>query len=106
MSKKNKASKQQSDARRKTTLSCHAPDAGEVFVAGTFNEWKLDEVFLKRDNSGRWSVDLELAPGRYEFKFIVDGQWCCEPGCEGEHRGCPKCVPNEHGTMNRVLEVK
>ena len=105
MSKKNKASNQQSDARRKTTLSCYASDAGEVFVAGTFNEWKPDEVLLERDKSGRWSVDLELAPGRYEFKFIVDGRWCCDEGCSGDH-SCPKCVSNAFGSMNRVLEVK
>ena len=28
-----------------------------------------------------------------------------EPGCEGEHHGCPKCCANDFGTMNRVLEV-
>tara|TARA_R110001592_G_scaffold341806_1_gene631160 strand:- start:1079 stop:1279 length:201 start_codon:yes stop_codon:yes gene_type:complete len=48
---------------------------------------------------------LPLPPGHHEFNFIVDGQWCCEPGCEGEHRGCLKCCANAFGTMNRVLEV-
>lgn len=106
MSKKAKASKRHNKSGRRTALSCHAPDAAAVFVAGTFNAWKPGEVPLKRKDAGQWSVDLDLAPGRYEFKFIVDGQWCCEPGCEGAHRGCPKCVPNDHGTMNRVLEVR
>lgn len=89
-----------------TTLSCHAPEAHAVFVAGTFNDWKPDAEPLQRGPDGNWSVALQLPPGRYEFKFIVNGQWCCEPGCEGEHRGCPKCVPNDHGTMNRLLEVR
>jgi hypothetical protein len=48
---------------------------------------------------------VALPPGRYEFKFVVDGAWCCEPGCEGPHHGCPKCVPNSSGTMNRLIEV-
>lgn len=86
-------------------FSCHAPEAQEVFVAGTFNDWDSKAAPLKKSKQGNWTAKTILAPGRYEFKFIVDGAWCCEPGCEGEHRGCPKCVPNDCGTMNRVLEV-
>lgn len=87
-------------------LSCRAPKAKAVFVAGTFNDWKPDAAPLHPDlASGKWSVTLPLPPGHYEYKFVVDGQWGCEPGCEHEYRGCPKCVPNEFGTMNRVLEV-
>ncbi len=91
---------------RKTAFSCRAPRAAAVFVAGTFNDWRPDEHPLERDEAGEWSVTLELPVGRHEFKFIVDGQWGCEPGCEHEHHGCPKCVPNEQGTMKRVLEVE
>jgi hypothetical protein len=77
-----------------------------VFVAGTFNEWKPDAAPLHRDVvSGNWTGALPLAPGHYEYKFVVDGKWCCDPGCEGEYRGCPRCVPNALGTMNRTLEV-
>jgi 5'-AMP-activated protein kinase regulatory beta subunit len=89
---------------RPIEFSCHAPSAKEVFVAGTFNDWKADAAPLRQQN-GDWTATLFLSPGRYEYKFVVDGQWCCEPGCEQEYRGCPKCVPNELGTMNRVLEV-
>jgi 5'-AMP-activated protein kinase regulatory beta subunit len=91
---------------RSVEFSCHAPQARAVFVAGTFNEWKPDAVPLRPDlQNGTWTVRLPLPQGRHEFKFVVDGEWCCEPGCEHEYRGCPKCVPNEFGTMNRVLEV-
>lgn len=86
-------------------FTCHAPEAKAVFVAGTFNDWKPDDIPLQCQSEGEWAVKVPLAAGRHEFKFIVDGQWCCEPGCEGEYHGCPKCVPNECGTMNRVLEV-
>ena len=86
-------------------FKCHAPNAQQVFVAGTFNEWKPDATPLVRDKAGEWRSSLNLPPGHYEFKFIVDGQWCCEVGCEHESSSCPKCVPNEFGTMNRVLEV-
>jgi len=86
---------------------CHAPEAKAVFVAGTFNDWKPDAAPLHHDlPKGEWTGKVKLPPGRYEYKFIVDGQWCCEPGCKGEDRGCPTCVPNEFGTMNRVLELR
>ena len=88
-------------------VSCHAPEAQAVFVAGTFNDWRPEATPLRRQADGHWRTTLPLPPGHHEFKCIVDGQWGCESGCECEHeyRGCPKCVPNEFGTMNRVLEV-
>ena len=86
-------------------FSCHAPDAQTVFVAGTFNNWNPETLPLDRQADRHWRTTLPLQPGRHEFKFIVDGQWCCEPGCEHEYRGCPKCCANALGTMNRVLEV-
>lgn len=87
-------------------FSCHAPKAKAVFVAGAFNDWKPDATPLHPHlPDGEWSVALPLATGRHKYKFVVDGQWCCEPGCKHEYRGCPKCVPNEFGAMNRVLEV-
>lgn len=93
-----------SEKKKATTISCTAPDAKSVFVAGSFNDWNPEATPMKRSADGGWSADIDLAPGRYEFKFIVDGEWCCAPGCEGEHV-CPKCVPNDCGTMNHVLDV-
>ncbi len=87
-------------------FSCHAPEAKAVFVAGTFNDWKRDATPLHIHLPNvKWTVTLPLPPGRHEYKFVVDGQWCCEPGCEHEYRGCPKCCANKFGTMNRILEV-
>ena len=86
-------------------FSCHAPKAQAVFVAGTFNGWRPKVTPLRRQPDGHWRTTLPLPPGHHEFKFIVDGQWCCEPGCQHEYHGCPKCCANEFGTMNRVLEV-
>lgn len=87
-------------------FSCLAPEAKSVFVAGTFNDWKPDATPLHNHlPNGKWAVSLPLPRGHHEYKFVIDGQWCCEPGCEREYSGCPKCVPNDFGTMNRVLEV-
>ncbi len=93
------------EKRKAATISCTAPDAKSVFVAGTFNDWNPECAPMKRSEDGQWSANFDLIPGRYEFKFIVDGEWCCAPGCEGDHV-CAKCVSNDCGTMNRVLEVQ
>ena len=98
-------SKRTESVRKGTRISCFAPDARVVFVAGSFNEWNPQVTPLIGDGDGTWDVELPLLPGRYEFKFVVDGCWCCEPGkadalCDG-----PDVVPNVFGTRNRVVDV-
>lgn len=89
-----------------TTFKCHAPDAHQVFVAGTFNQWSVDTMPMKQDRKGNWSAQVVLPLGRHEYKFLVDGVWCCEPGCDGPHAGCKGCVANAFGTMNRTIAVE
>ena len=87
-----------------TEFSCHAPEAGTVFLAGTFNDWNPAATPLTKGGDGHWKAKLELPPGRHEFKFVVDDQWCCEPGCRASTE-CPQCVPNDFGTMNRFVDI-
>ncbi len=90
-----------------TEIICAAPDAKKVFLAGTFNDWSEVDTPMKRGKGGNWMAALNLSPGHYEYKFVIDGQWCCRPGCADHvYAGCLECVPNSFGTMNRVLEVK
>tara|TARA_R110002072_G_scaffold141664_3_gene286919 strand:- start:19976 stop:20332 length:357 start_codon:yes stop_codon:yes gene_type:complete len=87
------------------TFNIRAPQAKEAYLAGSFNGWEAAALPMKRAADGEWTLSLELEPGRHEFKFVVDGAWCCESGCDGPHAGCAVCVPNDMGTMNRVVEV-
>lgn len=87
-------------------ISVRAPAAKVVFLAGTFNDWNPKSQPMKKTKSGEWVQTLDLPAGHYEYKFVIDGQWCCEPGRDKPYNGCPGCVPNQHGTMNRLLEVK
>ena len=96
--------KHKSKKTSKTAFSCHAPDAEKVFLAGEFNGWSKDGTPMKKETSGKWSVKVALDPGKYQYKFVVDGEWCCAPACSGSH-ACPDCVVNEHGTMNRIITV-
>lgn len=79
--------------------------AKEVFLVGSFNDWDPRALPMRRKSKGEWQVNLKLEPGRYEYKFVVDGEWCCAPDCDQPYDGCPHCVRNEFGTMNRVLHV-
>lgn len=96
------------DLRKRTVIACQAPDAAQVLLAGSFNGWKPEATPMKRRADGQWETSLELPPGRYEYKFIVDGRWCCEPGEPDHACTCLRegCAPNECGTLNRVLEVR
>lgn len=86
-------------------ITLAAPDAHEVFVAGSFNDWSPTANPMARDEQGWWETELELPPGNYEYKFLIDGEWCCEAGCDRPYNGCKNCAPNPFGTMNRILEV-
>lgn len=71
------------------------PDAGQVILTGSFNGWNEHALKMERMGEG-WAMELELPPGHYEYKFIVDGEWMHDPAN-------PKWVHNEHGTLNSVL---
>ncbi|HKQ47567.1 MAG TPA: glycogen-binding domain-containing protein [Phycisphaerae bacterium] len=86
-----------------TLFECRPPGAKAVFLAGTFNNWDESATPMERARDGTWRITLNLPPGRYEFKFVVDGHWCCEPNSEDEMD--PNCVPNLFGTMNHMIDI-
>ena len=75
-----------------------APD-GQAFLVGTFNQWDPAKHPMRTTpGSGLYRISLLLMPGRYEYKFVVNGDWRTDPKCPDE-------VPNEMGTMNSVITV-
>lgn len=88
-----------------TSFTWVAPTADRVFLVGTFNAWDPSATPMLRDPSGSWTLFLDLAPGTYEYKFVVDDEWCCEPCCGEGSEGAGKCVPNSFGTMNSTVTV-
>jgi hypothetical protein len=67
-------------------------------VAGTFNNWNPDANKLT-SHSDYFDTEIELAPGVYEYKFVINGQWHIDPDC-----GLWAC--NSFGTMNSVIKVE
>lgn len=82
-----------------TELRFYAPQAKRVSIAGTFNNWDAKALSAKKDTKGNWSAKVNLKPGRYEYKFVVDGNWVNDPRCTA-------CVPNSYGSQNCILEIR
>ncbi|MCI0745485.1 MAG: glycogen-binding domain-containing protein [Verrucomicrobia subdivision 3 bacterium] len=73
-------------------------EAKEVHVAGDFNNWSSHSLPMHKDGEHRWQVRVPLAPGRYEYRYIVDGDWQNDP------YACGFCL-NDFGSCNCVVEV-
>ena len=85
-------------ASSKISLELLRPEARTVFVAGSFNGWKPETTPLRALGNGRWKGDLALNPGRYEYLFVVDGQWLPDPNAR-------ETVVNPYGGRNSVVRV-
>ncbi|MCO6476619.1 MAG: glycogen-binding domain-containing protein [Phaeodactylibacter sp.] len=73
-------------------------DAQEVALAGSFNDWRTDDVRMHREGNA-WVATLELKGGKHWYKFIVDGKWIADPANPfKEHDGM--------GNINSVIIVK
>jgi 1,4-alpha-glucan branching enzyme len=96
------------DHLKSVEITCSAQDAQEVFVGGTFNGWDPSQTPLRNSADGIWRVMLRVPTGSYEYKFVVDGKWLCEPAVDEfdpKLVNSPDCVPNVFGSMNRKLDV-
>jgi 1,4-alpha-glucan branching enzyme len=83
---------------KSVSFKLFSPKAKKVSVAGSFNNWDTGKFSAKKDAKGNWTVKMDLKPGRYEYKFFVDGSWINDPEA--------KAVFNSYGTQNSVVEVK
>lgn len=74
------------------------PQATQVSVAGSFNDWTPEKNPLKPAGQNRWVADLNIQPGRHEYLFVADGQWLPDPNAR-------ETVANPFGGSNSVLTV-
>lgn len=81
-----------------TAFSVQAPEAKEVYITGDFNNWKLDDVGRMEQDNGVWRKKLNLKPGRYHYRFVVDGEWI-------EDTNNPKKETNPYGSVDSLVEI-
>jgi 1,4-alpha-glucan branching enzyme len=79
-------------------FECEDAGARKVCIAGSFNDWHPEVSEMINMGSGKWVKNLELAPGTYEYRLIVDGKWITDPRCG-------HTVPNAFGETNSLLVV-
>jgi len=79
-------------------FSFYAPLAKRVQIAGNFNEWNAGRPKFKKDTNGTWRTKLALSPGRYEYRYLVDGNW---ENAQSEH----EMIDNGMGSLNSILTV-
>ena len=77
--------------------------ASDVRIAGDFNGWVPDKgvrSLIEADDGTRvWTKILQLSPGRYEYRYVVDGEWREDPDN-------PEVMTTSVGGRNSVLVVR
>lgn len=73
-------------------------NAGSVVLAGDFNNWNPEGLFMKKEGN-EWVYTVHLSPGKHTYKYIVDGKWIIDPGNKLWEQ-------NEHGTGNSVIWIE
>ena len=98
MSRKQTRKSKQLNRSQCVRLEFARTGARDVCVAGSFNDWQPAATPMIAVGNGHWLKELALPPGRYEYRFVVDGQWIDDPLAEA-------FVPNPHGGRNWVIVV-
>ncbi len=96
--KKARIKSKQTMKRQRITFSLEALNADGVILMGDFNNWDPKVHPMKNDGGGIWNKTVMIPPGKYEYKFLADGQWIEDPRND---QNCPNCF----GTNNSVLNL-
>lgn len=80
------------------SLEFFSPQARDIYVAGSFNDWNPQANRLSPQGNGKWTTELALTPGKYEYRLVVDGVWTDDPMSA-------ESAPNPFGGFNSVLRV-
>jgi 1,4-alpha-glucan branching enzyme len=86
--------------KKEVTFTVHAERGKTVYLAGDFNGWDPEgKKMAYKARNGLYSATVKLAPGVYQYKFVIDGAWCADPENVDS-------VANDQGTFNSVITVK
>ena len=98
--RKAKAAAKKQATKVVVVFTVHAEKGKKVCLAGDFNGWDPSAKKMAfKARAGIYTASVKLAPGTYQYKFVVDGVWCADP--ENVNT-----VPNDQGTFNSVITVK
>ncbi|MGA1791222.1 MAG: isoamylase early set domain-containing protein [bacterium] len=76
------------------------PDAEEISIAGSFNNWDPINHLLSKNPEGLWRIVIPLPRGRYQYMFVIDHTvWIPDPGSE-------LTIEDGFGQKNSLLVVE
>lgn len=52
--------------------------ARSIYLSGSFNNWTTAQLPMQKNDSG-WVVNIKIPPGKYLYKYIIDGRWTEDP---------------------------
>ncbi len=85
---------------RAVTFSQPADAGRTIAVAGDFNDWSPTAHLMQFNELERKHfVVIPLPPGRYQYRLVIDDEWCIDP-----HNAYT--WPNEYGESNNVFLVE
>jgi len=91
------------DAMREVVVRFRDTSASDVRIAGDFNGWVPDKgvrSLIESDGPVRvWTKILQLPPGTYQYRYVVDGEWREDP----EN---PEIISGSIGGRNSILVVR
>lgn len=73
--------------------------ASSVHLAGEFNAWNTSADPLTKQADGTWTITKALGPGRYAYKFVIDG------GTWKEDPNAAESVDDGYGGKNSIVVV-
>ena len=87
-------------AAKSVTFTVYADKDKAVYLAGEFNKWDpTAKKMTYKAKDGYYAATVKLAPGEYQYKFVIDGTWCADPENVNS-------VRNDQGTFNSVITVQ
>lgn len=86
-------------SQKQIEFNIAAPNAKDIYVVGDFNHWKINEESrLSKLADGRWNKKLDLTPGRYKYKYVIDGEWVLDSQNNEREQ-------NSFGTFDSVINL-
>ena len=84
----------------RVVLTVQADPGSTVYLAGSFNEWSTTaKKMAYKAKEGIYAATVQLAPGEYQYKFVINGVWTLDPDPDRDW------TQNGLGTLNSVLRV-
>lgn len=99
MARKNKNTSTNSPTRNRVCrFEFQSSEARTVSIAGSFNDWQPNATPMVALGDGYWVKELTLPSGRYEYRFVMNGEWVDDPNAK-------ETLPNPHSGVNAVRTV-